>query len=279
MTESASSTREKVLRAIREHPGIDRERLLALTGMTSGVMDPSRIRLWEAGMIEPNSSEGWEEALANRVKRVGWRVVEDPGARARVAARAKERKRRNAVPSAEERAASIVEQLDDPTVNRLVHEMTKGGAGSKKAQREATKAMRARHLDRKQQAARAERDKVADAEFKRILAHLWDARGVVGSVDAHLIEERARVANGERRRISDHDWAVALRDIREIVKSFGEMWQNVRDLGSAREPCPACGAPQLDDVQGIGAFAIDVDGEYLADDDEVDAQIVDTRIT
>ncbi len=262
MTENTEQkTRDLVLEMIRAEPGITRERLIARTRRASGVVDPARIRLWEAGRIEPEDDQGWHDALAHKAKTVGWVVVDDPERRKVVAERAAGRKRRNAKPSAERQAREVVEALKDPIVNRLVNEMTKDGSGSPRAQTQAAKVMRAEHMARKRQADWAARDKAANAEFRRVLVHLWDARGVVGAVDSHLIQERARVANGEPRRISDADWAQALADVRQIIQSFGQMWQNVRDLGGKDEPCPACGAIQIDEDRHVGAFVLDVEAE------------------
>lgn len=252
-------TRELLLDTIRANPGIDRATLIATTGLPSGAIDPARIRLWAAGLIEPDSDAGWKQALANRVKGVGWRVVDDTERQREVKALAASRKRRNARPSAERQAQDIVEALRDPTVNRLVQEMTKDGSGSRRAQRRTEAALRAEHMARKRAAKQAERERTANADFKRMLAHLWDARGTVGAIDKHLIEERARVAHGVPRRISDDDWARALLDIRTIITSFGTMWQNVRDLGDEDEPCPACGAAPVAESRELGAFALDDD--------------------
>ncbi|HKG03675.1 MAG TPA: hypothetical protein VKB03_10860 [Conexibacter sp.] len=268
---NGKSTREMLLETIEAHPGVTREGLIALTGLPSGAVDPSRIRLWEAGLIEPEGEAGWRAALANRIKTVRWRCVDDEALQADVGDRARARKKRNAEPSAEQMALEVVEALRNPTVNRLVQEMTKDGAGSRRAQREADKALRAQAMTRKREAAQVAQERTAPADFRKLLAHLWDARLAVGGIDSHLIRERARWANGEPRRISDADWAVALGDVRMIVKSLGAMWQNVRDLGAQDEPCPACGASQVDEERHLGAFVVEATAEEIADAEVVDA--------
>lgn len=265
-----ASTRDALTSAIRENPGVTREQMITITALPSGVVDPARIRLWERGLIEPDSDRGWADALANRVKSVGWQFVEDLERRADVASRAATRTRRNAKPKAEERARKVVEALQDPTVARLVAQMTNDGQGSAKALRRADQSLRAQHMARLKDARQAEREKTANADFKRMLAHLWDARGSVGSIDRHLIAERARVANGERPRIQPEDWITALNDVRTIIKSFGTMWQNVRDLGADEEPCPACGARQIDEERQLKEFAVEAD----ADEEVTDAEVV-----
>lgn len=231
------------------------------------------MRMWLAGAIEPNSEEGWARALARDFETVGWQVVEDPKRQAAVAERAGARTRRNAARSAEERAQEIVEGLEDQVVHRLVQQMMKGGAGSEKAQRRAEQTLRKQHTKRRQEAKQAEREKSVDAEFKGVLKQLWDARGAVAAIDAHLIEERARVAAGQSRRISNWDWVVALRDVRTIIQSLGSMWQNVRDLEGRAEPCPACGATSDDGHRHLQPFVIDVEA-VEEDDDIIDADIV-----
>lgn len=265
------STKDLLLDVIRDRPGLTREQILAASELPSGTADPSRIRLWEAGLIEPDTEAGWSDALANRVKTVGWCSVEDPLRQNEVQARAAARKKRNAKPGAEKQAKDIVQALQDPTVNRLVLEMTKDGAGSRRAQRHAEQTLRAQHMARKRVAKQAEREKAANADFKRMLGHLWDARGAVGAIDRHLIEERARMAQGEARRIADEDWATALTDVRTLIKSFGAMWRNVRELGEKDEPCPACGAPELDEDRHLGAFVVTAEAEEI-----VDAEVVPT---
>jgi hypothetical protein len=265
-----------LLETIAVHPGITRARMLELTGLPSGVVDPARIRLWQAGLIEPDTDAGWEDALQNRAKRVGWRCVYEPQRQAAVKARATMRKERNAEPPAEEQAIAIVEALEDPVVSRLVHEMIKDTSGSPRARRRAEQALRARQIARKREAAEAAREKSANADFKRNLARLWDARGAVGAIDRFLLEERARVAAGGSRKISDLDWLLALKDVRAIITSFGEMWQNLRDLGGRNEPCPACGTVPVEPTRALGTFviegeAIDIsDGEWeVMEDDAV----------
>ena len=222
-------------------------------------MDPARIRLWQAGLIEPDSDEGWRDALNHRIRNVGWRCVDDRDRQAEVRERAATRTERNAEPTAEEQAMVIVEALRDPVVNKLVLEMTKEGTGSRRSHRRAEQALRAQQTARKREAAEAARDKAANADFKRNLSRLWDARGAVGAIDRHLIEERARAAKGVPRRIPDLDWALALNDVRSIITSFGAMWQNLRDIGGQNEPCPACGAIPAQPARALGAFVIEGD--------------------
>ncbi len=262
-------TREILLELIKECPGVTRRELLDASGLASGVVDPARIRLWKAGLIEPTDETGWADALNHRVKDVGWRQVEDPARQAEVRVRvAGERPERNAEPTAEEMAIKIVESLRDPVVSKLVEEMSKEEPGSLRAQRRTAKTLRAQEAKRKHEAEEAERDATADASFKRNLARLWEARGAVGAIDQFLLEERARVAQGDVRRISDLDWMMALTDARSIIKSFGVMWQNLRDIGGRNEPCPACGAVQVEPDRALGTFVIDVEAieeEIVAD--------------
>jgi hypothetical protein len=274
MTVVKRPTRKVLIEIVRQRPGITRAEMLADTGLPSGAVDPARLRLWKAGLIEPDSESGWEDALKHRIKKVGWKYVEDPGQQAAVRERVAGRTERNAEPTAEEQAIVIVEALKDPTVNRLVLEMTKEGTGSRRSQKRAQQALRAQEMLRKRQAEEAARDGSANANFKRNLARLWDARGAVGAIDQYLVEERARVAQGSPRRISDLDWAMALNDVRSIIKSFGPMWQNLRDIGGQKEPCPACGAAPVEPTRALGAFVIeaeaidvtDIKEEVVADD-------------
>lgn len=267
-TTDTRSTRDILLDAIRAQPGITRAELLSQTALPSGAIDPARLRLWKAGLIEPDSEAGWEDALNHRIKRVGWRCVEDPERRDRVRERAAERAERNAEPSAEEQAMVIVEALKDPVVNKLVLEMTKEGTGSRRAQKRAAHALRAQETKRRREADRAERDKAAGASFKRNLARLWEARGAVGAIDQYLVEERARVAQGAPRRIADIEWAMALSDVRSIIRSFGPMWQNLRDIGGRNEPCPACGALPDEPARALGTFVIEAEAVDVTDVDE-----------
>lgn len=273
------STRETLLAAIRDQPDITEDELRGdprVALVPANGVRPGRMRLWLAGLIEPDSDSGWDDALANKVKGVRWRCVDDPEQQNAVAERAATRKSRIAS-SPEERARRIVDAMDDPTVRRLVDTMMKSGAGSARSQRGVEQALRKQHQDRRHQARRAARDKVADADFKQMIAQLWDSRGAVAAIDAHLIEERARAANGEQRRISDHEWVVALTDVRTIIKSFGSMWKNVRDIRDPDEPCPACGAAQVEEERHLRAFAMDgsaVEMDETEDEEMVEAEIV-----
>jgi hypothetical protein len=260
-----------LLELIGERPGITRREMLDASNRTSGAIDPARIRLWEGGLIEPSNEEGWVEALKHRIKYVGWRRVDDPIRQAEVRARAEERAERNAEPTAEDMAMRIVESLRDPVVSKLVEELSKEEPGSRRAQRRTAKTLRAQESKRKREADEAKRDNAADAAFKRNLTRLWEARGAVGAIDQFFVEERARVAKGKDRRVSDMDWYMALTDVRAIIESFGAMWQNLRDIGGRNEPCPACGAVQADPERALGAFVIDVEAieEDIADDAEV----------
>ncbi|HEX8054377.1 MAG TPA: hypothetical protein VF517_15420 [Thermoleophilaceae bacterium] len=257
-----------LLDAIRAEPGITRAGMLAVTGLPSGAIDPARLRLWKAGLIEPKDDKGWDDALNHRVKEVGWRFVDDPDRQALVRERAGARTERNAEPSAEEHAIVIVEALKDPVVNRLVLEMTKEGTGSRRAQKRAEQALRAQAAARKRQADEAKREGAANSDFKRNLLRLWEARGAVGAIDQHLIEERARVARGAPRRIADLDWVLALNDVRSIITSFGSMWQNLRDIGGRNEPCPACGTIPAEPNRALGTFVVEGTATELTDVDE-----------
>jgi ribosomal protein L12E/L44/L45/RPP1/RPP2 len=237
------------------------------------------MRLWLAGEIEPDSEKGWQAALARDFRNVGWWIVEDPVAQEEVASRASARTPRNATKSAEEKAKEIVDALSDRVVNEMVQEMLKEGAASTKAQKRAKQALRKKASERRQKARQAERDRTADAEFKRVLKQLWDARGAVAAVDQHLIEERARVAAGEPRRIVDWSWIVALRDVREIITSLGGIWQNVRDLADTHEPCPACGASTQPEERHLQPFVIDAEAVEVAEDSiDSDDGIVDAEV-
>lgn len=260
-------TREILIEAIREQPGITRAGMLKATGLPSGVIDPARLRLWKAGLIEPDAEAGWEHALNHRIKNVGWRCVDDAERRAAVQERVAGRAERNAEPTAEEQAVVIVEALKDPVVNKLVLEMTKESEGSRRAQKRAARALRAQEMARKREADEAAREKTANANFKRNLTRLWEARGAVGAIDQYLVEERARVAQGAPRLVSDLDWVLALNDVRSIIKSFGPMWQNLRDIGGENEPCPACGIMPTEPTRALGAFTIE--------DEVIDAVVID----
>ncbi|HEY8809269.1 MAG TPA: hypothetical protein VIM28_04525 [Solirubrobacterales bacterium] len=259
MANTDRPTRDILIDAIRENPGITRAEMLAATGLPSGAIDPARLRLWKAGRIEPDSEGGWEDALNHRIKNVGWRCVDDPSRQVVVQERTAERTERNAEPTAEEQAILIVEALKDPVVNKLVLEMTNEGTGSRRSQKRAAQALKAQEMARKREAEEAARGKAANANFKRNLAQLWEARGAVGAIDQYLVEERAQVAQGAPRRISDLDWLLALNDVRSIIKSFGPMWQNLRDIGGRNEPCPACGAVPIQPTRALGAFKVESD--------------------
>jgi hypothetical protein len=264
-------TRDLLLDLIAEQPGIIRKQMLEASGRPSGAIDPARIRLWKSGQIEPVDEVGWDDALNNRVKKVGWRRVDDPGRQAEVRVRAKGRSERNAEPTAEQMAIKIVESMRDPVVSKLVEEMSKEEPGSRRARRRTSKALRAQENIRKQEADDAEREKTADAAFKRNLNRLWEARGAVGAIDQFLVEERARVAQGGERRVTDMDWLMALKDVRSIIESFGSMWQNLRDISGHNEPCPACGAVQTGPDRALGTFVVDVEAveEEVVPDEKV----------
>jgi hypothetical protein len=253
------TTREKIIAAIEANPGATRSELLEITGLPGSKFDPERLRLWLRGEIEPVTEQDWRLALKRSFVDVRWHRTE-PDRREEVAARAGARTERNAESSPEQKAKEIVEQLADPTVNRLVLQMTKDGPGSRRAQRRAEDALRRRHMEVRQEAAQAKREKSRRADFLSILRHLWDARGAVNAVHVHLIEERARVATGEEPRIPLADWLTAARDVRKILENMGVAWQNVRDLENPNAPCPACGAPQIGEHLHLGAFSLaDVD--------------------
>jgi len=255
--------------AIAANPGITEKRLGEITGFSTSKLTPTRIRLWEAGEIEPTTETGWRRAMVSRLKEVGWKLVE-PERRAEVAARAKTRQKRNAK-SAEERARRAAEDLTDPVVFRLFQELTQSDAAkTRAAQRRRERTVREQEVLRRREAKQAERDRSASADFKKKLTLLWDARSTVAAIDQHLLDERARVAAGEPRRISDMDWVIALRDVVMILQSFGGIWKNIRDLGDDL-PCPVCDAPQVDEERHLRPFVIDVEVE---EEEIVDAEVV-----
>ncbi len=266
----ATSTRHVLRKAIEAHPGITEKELGDLTGFSTSKLTPSRIRLWEAGVVEPTTEAGWRQAMISRVKDVGWQIV-GPGRRDEVATRAKTRQKRNAK-SAEERARRVAEDLADPVVFRLVQQLTRDKPAQTQAgQRRRERTLRQKEMEAKADAKRAEREKRASADFKKKLALLWDARSTVAAIDQHLIEERARVAEDRARKISNVDWAIALRDVVMILQSLGSIWRNIRDLGDDL-PCPVCGAPQQHDERHLKPFAIEGEAEEIV----VDAEVVST---
>jgi hypothetical protein len=278
------TTRQAILAAISDTPGLTEDELRTdprVAVVPPNGIRPGRMRLWLAGLIEPDSDAAWDDALANRVKDVRWRAVVDPEQQKVVSTRAAKRKSRIAT-SPEARARRIVDDMGDATIRRLVETMMAAGAPSAKTQRGLDQTLRKKHQERVQQARRAARDKTADADFKRMLRELWDARGAVAAVDSHLIQERARVANGERRRIADGDWVTALDDVRTIITSFGSMWKNVRDLRDPDEPCPACGAAQVGEERHLQAFALDGSAVEVESSDvavvDVGPEIVDAEV-
>jgi hypothetical protein len=263
------STRDVLQAEIAAHPGITERRLGELTGFSTSKLTPSRIRLWEAGEIEPTSDIGWKHALANRVKDVGWQVVESERRQA-VGARARTRAKRNAK-SIEARAARIVEDLRNKTVHRLVMKMLDGQDLSVRHARRSEQALRKQEALRKREAKRSAEANAADADMQRKLALLWRARSTVAAIDNHLIEERARVARGEPRRVADASWLIAFRDVLMILKSFGGIWDNLRGLGDDM-PCPVCGAQPTREELQLRGFAVDADAEE--DDHVVDGEVV-----
>lgn len=255
--------------AIASNPGISERQLGELTGFSTSRLTPSRIRLWEAGEIEPTTEAGWKQAMVSRLKDVGWQIVERER-REEVAARARKRQKRNAK-SVEERARRAAEDLADPVIFRLYQMLIQNDSADTRAgQRRRERTVRQHEAQRKKEARQAERDRAAGADFKKKLALLWDARSTVAAIDQHLIDERARVAEGRPREISDMDWLIALRDVVMILESFGSIWENIRDLGEDL-PCPVCGAPQIDEERHLRPFAIDVEVE---DEEIVDAEVV-----
>lgn len=270
MAGADKSTRDILREAIGAEPGITEKQLGERTGFSTSKLTPSRIRLWEAGEIEPTTEAGWKAAMVSRIKDVKWQLA-DPDCRADVADRARSREKRNAK-SVEQRARRAAEDLADPVVFRLFQELThRDPANTRAGQRRQQRTVRQQEMLRKQEAKRAEREKSANADFKKKLALLWDARSTVAAIDQHLIDERARVAESRERKIGDREWLTALRDVVMILQSFGSIWRNVRDLGEDL-PCPVCGAHQIQDERHLRPFAIDVEVE--CEEDVVDAEVV-----
>lgn len=275
MTSEQKPTREVLRDMIAANTGITEKQLGERTEFSTSRLTPSRIRLWEAGEIEPTTETGWHDAMVSRLKDVGWQIV-DPERRAEVAARAKTRQKRNAR-SAEERARRAAEDLADPVVFRLFQELTQQDlADTRAGQRRRERTLRQQEMLRKREAKRVERENTASADFKKKLTLLWDARSTVAAIDQHLIEERTRVAAERPRKISNIDWAIAMPDVLMILGSFGSIWRNIRDLGDGL-PCPVCGAPQAHGERHLKPFAIDAGAEEdIADAEEeiVDAEVV-----
>jgi hypothetical protein len=269
VNEQAPRTRDVLLQVIRDNPGLTEKELGDLTGFSTSKLTPTRIRLWEAGEIEPTTEAGWKRALVSRVKAVRWQVA-SPERQDSVGARAQTREKRNAK-SVEARATRIVDDFRDPTVYRLVMKLLDQEGLSSRQTRRGADALRKQESVRKRAARQAERDKSANADMQRKLALLWDARSTIAAVDDHLMEERARVVRDEPRRISDGDWLVALRDVLMILQSFGSIWDNIKDLGDDMS-CPVCGVARTAEHKHLRAFAIDADAED--EDDLVDAEVL-----
>jgi hypothetical protein len=270
----ATTTRDILRETIGAHPGVTEKQLGEITGFSTSKVTPNRIRLWQAGEIEPTTESGWRRAMVSRLKGVGWRLVE-PDRRAEVAERARTRRKRNAK-SAEDRAQRAVEDLADPVVFRLYQQLTKENAPKTRAeQRRGERVLRDREIEAKKEAKRAEEDEQANADIKKKLALLWDARATVAAIDRHLIKERARVAAGGQQKISTTDWMVVLRDVALILESMGSIWRNVRDLGDDLV-CPVCGSGQKDEERHLMPFVVDAEADEMVEDeaDIVDAEVV-----
>jgi len=159
-------------------------------------------------------------------------------------------------------------------VFRLFQQLTKDKPAETRAgQRRREQTLRQQEIRRKQEATQAERENAANADFKKKLVRLWDARSTVAAIDQHLIEERARVAEDRPRKVSDIDWLIALRDVVMILQSLGSIWRNIRDLGDDL-PCPVCGASQTAHERHLKPFTVDIEAEDQ--DDVVDAEVVTT---
>lgn len=272
----ATTTRDILRETIGANPGVTEKQLGEITGFSTSKVTPNRIRLWEAGEIEPTSESGWRKAMVSRLKGVGWHVVE-PQRRADVATRAKTRRKRNAK-SAEERARRAVEDLADPVVFRLYQQMTKENPAKTRAgQRRQERVLRDRGIEARKEAKRAEEEREANADIKKKIALLWDARATVSAIDRHLIEERARVAAGGQQKISTADWLVVLRDVALILESMGSVWHNVRDLGDDL-PCPVCGSAQDDEERHLMPFAVDAEAEEVGVAADEEPDVVDVEV-
>jgi hypothetical protein len=269
MTDNEPKTRDILLEAIRGTPGITEKQLGDVTGFSTSKVTPNRIRLWEAGEIEPTTESGWQEAMVSRLKGVGWRAA-DPERAEEVARRARTRRKRNAK-SAEDRARRAAEDLADPLVFRLYQQLTKDDRTKSEAgQRRRERVVRDREMKAKKEAKQSQADGQANADIKKKITLLWDARATVAAIDRHLIRERARVAAGEPQQISTADWLVVLQDVALILESMGSIWRNVRDLGDDLA-CPVCGSRQGDHERHLMPFVVEAEVEEV-----VDAEVVGT---
>ncbi|HEU4658487.1 MAG TPA: hypothetical protein VFR97_13220 [Capillimicrobium sp.] len=278
-SDEAKTTRAILLEAIEANPGVTEKQLGEITGFSTSKVTPNRIRLWEAGEIEPTTETGWRKAMVSRLKGVGWHVVE-PERRDEVRQRAQTRRKRNAK-SAEERARRAVEDLADPVVFRLYQQMMRDDPAKTQAgQRRRERVLRDREIEAEREAKRAKEDGQANADIKKKIALLWKARATVAAIDRHLLRERARVAEGGMQVISTADWMVVLRDVALILESMGSIWWNVRDLGDDLV-CPVCGSAQKDHERHLMPFAVDAEAEEIdasGEDNAIvpDAEVVDT---
>jgi hypothetical protein len=105
---------------------------------------------------------------------------------------------------------------------------------------------------------------------------MWEGRGAVAAADTYFIEERARVAAGDSRRIPDDDVLTALNERphdRQQSRRNMEEPTRPRDLAASDELCPACGAASTPGERYQRPFAIDV--ESIEDGaPTVDAEVV-----
>ena len=273
-------TRDIILRLIAERPGLTDRELGDVTGFITGKVTPARIRLWEAGEIEPTTEAGWRAALKNNVKDVGWQIAE-PDCRDAVAERARTRPKRNAR-TPEARARQMIAWLRNATTYKVTMRMLDDEGLSRRHQNQAEAALRRQEQARRREAKQAEADSRADADMQRKVTQLWDARGLIASVANYLIEERARAARGEQLRVRADRWFTAVPDTYAILKSLGTAWQVLREIGAdeAQLPCPVCGAPApIGEDRHLTTFMPGNGGEHpdvvIEDDDIDDVELVE----
>lgn len=242
MKEQQESSREAVLRVMRDGLARTDKEITSLTGLPSGKASGARNTLWEQGLVEPLAKQSKSELSR-------WRICPpEKQAEARQAFRdAAERRTRGRLiqKSAGERANIAVYLLADDEVNEALLAQLERGRAWRRARARSRDVRREREAERKQRRAdlrRAMDEADANLQFRQTVSHLRDLQDVLYVVGREVEAERGRQLDGQDPRIGSERWRGVAKNVREVLEVGQGLFRDLADLvQEPMESCPLCG--------------------------------------
>jgi len=236
------SSREAVLRVMRDGEDRTDREIAELTGLTAGRASGARNTLWEQGLVEPLPKQSKREHSR-------WRIC-PPERQAEVRQAHRDMVERRTIgrlvaKSPGERANIAVYLLADEEVNAALLAQLDRSRSWRRARARSSDIKRDLEAERKQRRMKMRRamdEADADVHFRQTIRRLRDLQDVLYVVGREVEAERAQQLSGNEPRIGAERWRGVSRNVREVLEVGQGAFRNLAELmGRPMESCPLCG--------------------------------------